>query len=75
MSADATNTISTPCIRICTLDGNLCIGCYRTVDEIMAWRGLTETQRQAIMVRLDARRLAYRAATPRLTADHSRESR
>jgi predicted Fe-S protein YdhL (DUF1289 family) len=43
-------TISTPCIRNCTLDRDgVCIGCHRTVDEIIRWRDMGEAERLRLM--------------------------
>jgi len=42
--------ILTPCIGICTLAANgLCEGCWRTGDEIAAWRTLDDEERRRIM--------------------------
>lgn len=56
-------TIESPCIRICTLDasGELCLGCFRTLDEIVAWTGLSEAERAGVLARLPARRSAHEA--------------
>ena len=55
--------IESPCIRSCTLDaaGQLCIGCFRTLDEIMAWTQLSEAERASVLARLPARRSAHKA--------------
>jgi len=49
--------ISSPCIKICTLDpaSRLCTGCGRSLDEIARWGMLNETQRLDIMRGLEAR--------------------
>ncbi len=49
--------VDTPCIRICLLhpEAGLCIGCYRTADEIAAWSSLTRAARLALMATLPAR--------------------
>jgi uncharacterized protein len=49
--------ISTPCIRVCTLDPEtgLCEGCGRTLDEIARWYGLSEDERVRIMGGLEER--------------------
>ncbi|MBS7541280.1 DUF1289 domain-containing protein [Ancylobacter lacus] len=49
--------MSTPCIRICTLDatGAMCLGCGRTLEEIGAWAGYDEPMRRAIMASLPGR--------------------
>jgi len=59
-------TVESPCIRTCTLDaeGRLCLGCFRTLDEIMAWTQLSEAERAGVIARLSARRSAH-AANPR----------
>lgn len=46
---------STPCIRICVLDGPLCQGCGRTLDEIGRWSRMSEAERLAIMKLLPGR--------------------
>lgn len=53
-------TISTPCIKVCAVDGRtgLCIGCGRTLREIAAWSSYDEPRRRAIMTELPARMAA-----------------
>jgi predicted Fe-S protein YdhL (DUF1289 family) len=47
---EAASPASTPCIRVCTLDRNgVCIGCRRTVDEIIRWRDMAEAERLRLM--------------------------
>jgi len=49
--------MDTPCIRHCTLDRrDVCIGCRRTLDEIMRWTSMTDAERREIMERLPDRR-------------------
>ena len=59
-------TIESPCVRMCTLDatGELCLGCFRTLDEIVAWTALSEAERAGVLARLPGRRSAH-AANPR----------
>lgn len=46
-----------PCIRVCTLDENdLCLGCYRTLAEIVAWSGMSAAEQRAVIDALPARR-------------------
>ena len=54
--------MESPCVDICTLDarGEICTGCWRTLDEIVAWARLTPDQRRAIMADLPARAEAGR---------------
>ena len=42
--------ISTPCIHTCALDREgVCMGCRRTVDEIVRWREMGEAERLRLM--------------------------
>jgi predicted Fe-S protein YdhL (DUF1289 family) len=50
------NVINTPCIGVCTVtDKGLCMGCFRTMEEIGAWLEFTDTERHHIMEQLPAR--------------------
>lgn len=51
-------SIVTPCVKVCIVDGasSLCLGCYRTLEEIGGWSALTDDQRAEIMADLPARR-------------------
>ena len=55
---------SSPCIGVCTIDepGAVCLGCGRTIDEIVGWGALSEPQRLAVMAELPARLGADRGA-------------
>ena len=56
-------TIESPCIPMCTLDatGELCLGCFRTLDEIVVWTALSEAERACVLARLLERRSAHEA--------------
>jgi predicted Fe-S protein YdhL (DUF1289 family) len=47
-----------PCVDICTLDHsrNVCTGCLRTIDEIVAWGGYSDDERRRIMADLPNRK-------------------
>ena len=49
--------VSTPCINICRMDeqNRLCIGCFRTLEELKRWSSMSEDQRLEIMAQLEAR--------------------
>ena len=49
--------VPSPCINFCRLDGSgtLCLGCYRSVDEIVNWSVYTPAQKQAVLDSLPAR--------------------
>lgn len=42
----------TPCINVCKIVDNICIGCNRTLDEIARWSKMTDNERSNIMKRL-----------------------
>ena len=54
--------IKSPCIKVCVVDGEsgLCMGCYRKLNEVAAWGGLSEADRDAIMAELPDRRALIR---------------
>lgn len=51
-------SIATPCIKVCIVDGasSLCLGCFRTLNEIGSWSALTDGQRADIIAQLPERR-------------------
>lgn len=43
--------IASPCISICALDENdICVGCYRSAEEITRWSQADNVERQSIIV-------------------------
>jgi predicted Fe-S protein YdhL (DUF1289 family) len=39
-----------PCIRRCCLDADdMCIGCFRTLEEILGWRSLSAAQKERVI--------------------------
>ena len=49
--------VSTPCIKICTMDprAGICAGCGRTLEEIARWGGMAESERLRVIELLPAR--------------------
>lgn len=49
--------IASPCVNRCELDDalDLCLGCARTIDEIVAWTSGSLEWRAAVMAALPAR--------------------
>ncbi len=42
--------IESPCIRNCCLDeNNVCVGCFRSLDEIVAWGSSTNKEKKKIL--------------------------
>jgi len=37
-------------------DSGLCLGCFRTLDEVAGWSAMAEAERDAVMDALPARR-------------------
>jgi uncharacterized protein len=50
--------IVTPCVKVCIVDGEsgLCLGCYRTLGEVVRWSQLSEVERDVLMAELPGRR-------------------
>lgn len=46
-----TQTVKSPCVSVCTMDDltGLCLGCYRTVEEIDGWWDLSPEKQQAVV--------------------------
>ena len=41
--------IVSPCLNVCKIENNICIGCFRTLDEISVWSKLSSLKRNEIM--------------------------
>ncbi|TMP31704.1 DUF1289 domain-containing protein [Pseudoalteromonas rubra] len=60
--ADSTSEVAvqvaSPCIRHCCLDDNdVCVGCYRTLNEIMNWQSSSNEQKRVILEACEKRRV------------------
>jgi len=54
---DQTVRVESPCIRKCTLDDDdICVGCFRSLDEICAWGGASNGERREVLELALARR-------------------
>ncbi len=51
------NEIESPCVKICVIhpEAKICVGCYRSLQEIGAWSGMTSEERRQVMAELPAR--------------------
>ncbi len=48
--------IASPCVRNCCLNEvDICLGCFRHIDEIMAWRQLDDTGKRAVIAQCQER--------------------
>lgn len=60
---------ASPCVRNCCLDEkDVCMGCGRHIDEILAWHQANGDEREEIITiarqRLDQRKARQRSQTP-----------
>ncbi|MEH6550935.1 MAG: DUF1289 domain-containing protein [Pseudomonadales bacterium] len=47
-----------PCVSICVLnEEDICVGCYRSSDEIIRWSGCTDEQKTEVLSNSQQRRL------------------
>ncbi len=54
--------VPSPCISVCVMDadGSVCLGCFRTLDEIAAWSVLDANAKRQVLAALPARAAARR---------------
>ncbi|MDB5801351.1 MAG: hypothetical protein JWL63_2290 [Rhodocyclales bacterium] len=59
-----------PCIRLCCLDEHdVCLGCFRTLDEIKVWRASDNAERERVLKCCAQRRAAHDNRFPGLRSD------
>jgi len=47
------DSIESPCVNVCELDSDfVCIGCGRTIDEVLKWPEYTIEQQAAVLDRI-----------------------
>lgn len=52
-------TMVSPCVGVCALDeDDVCVGCYRTGQEITLWGSMTDEQRKDVMEKVGKRERA-----------------
>ena len=55
--SDATQPVKSPCIEVCSLNHeDVCIGCYRTANEIIEWFSVLDERKREILAAIDQRR-------------------
>lgn len=53
-------TVASPCIRQCCLnDAKVCLGCFRSLQEIMQWTTVDDSTREVFLSKAKRRREAY----------------
>ena len=50
-SGEAQSPVQSPCISVCRIDpaSGLCVGCLRSLDEIVCWSELDDAARREIL--------------------------
>ena len=58
------DTVPSPCINVCQVDDtdDLCIGCFRHIDEIRDWPILGAEEKRAVLARCAVRRMVTHPA-------------
>ena len=51
--------VGSPCIKVCTLEDDMCIGCFRTQDEIREWMIYTDEQKKIVIDQLEERKILH----------------
>ena len=57
MAKSTQHSVPSPCISVCRFDGDsgLCLGCYRTLDEIAAWSRAGDDAKRVVWGRITQR--------------------
>ena len=54
--SETDNVTKSPCVNICCLDDNdICLGCYRSCDEICKWGAMSNGERKDVMKKVAER--------------------
>ncbi len=60
------DNLASPCVRNCCLDDdNVCLGCGRSLDEIVSWSTADDTEKRAILSRSRLRAAERQREFPR----------
>ena len=51
------NEIASPCVKLCVVhpEARICVGCYRSIDEISGWSRMSPEDRARVIAELPAR--------------------
>ncbi len=56
IASSGSNGPRNPCMANCCLDeADICLGCHRSYDEILAWHTMNDAEKQALVDRLKIR--------------------
>ena len=45
--------IESPCVSICRYEDEVCVGCGRTVEEVIEWYNFSDDEKQAVLNRIE----------------------
>lgn len=48
--------VKSPCVNICKMEDGLCLGCFRTLEEIAGWAAAADTDKRLILAAVAQRR-------------------
>jgi len=48
--------MESPCVQICKLIDSVCVGCFRTTEEITMWSKYTDKERNTIIKEIQSSR-------------------
>jgi predicted Fe-S protein YdhL (DUF1289 family) len=56
-----TQVVASPCINVCRMDDatGLCLGCFRTIEEIALWSQASSDQRLRVLLAVERRRVEH----------------
>jgi predicted Fe-S protein YdhL (DUF1289 family) len=54
-------SVASPCVNICRMDADnaICVGCFRTLDEIAQWSRASDNTKLAILAAVEKRRAEH----------------
>lgn len=56
LTGEAGGSPASPCVDVCRMEGGLCAGCLRTLEEIAAWSQASDAYKRAVLERIAMRR-------------------
>jgi predicted Fe-S protein YdhL (DUF1289 family) len=59
--------MKSPCIKVCRVVGDVCVGCNRTLEEIRLWSTLSDVERDTIMRKITMSELNFSKVNERKT--------
>ena len=61
---DNFTSIPSPCISLCDINhvSQLCRGCWRTIDEIIAWSSCDDSAKKAVWLLIEQRKIDSEAS-------------